>query len=703
MLLKSSHQEYNSYPSIHFSIIHQTFHPHTNTTTTTTLDKVLTLTLFSGSEETSSCHSQPSPSPWHPGSHSPRPSPSHPAPASPHPSPSSWLPAPPHRLKAVPRKWTKSNTDQASSELVFGMKPLQGVRNYRKKLTRSYKKKTRNPCKEIKIGLFVLKLECNANPPWQKRVVRHVEPQRRVMRLETLVKKIENVRSRITVPINPWLRGRQDLYNLVKGPPSAPGSPVGVRVKSELKMVTETCTATVTCVTSAPRFAGKVKAETRTVTAETKSVPVRTMPITPTVARVKQETPLDRLKSATVTSLMSPEMQRVRMEIGPQNPLLGSSRDDRDANFISPRKRYMQRDFDNGSPSAKNRRLSVEHRLSTDSLGSTSDRSSPYRAPHSPHRGALSPGGASPRPSGKVSNFSIDSIMGGGGVPKAQLTPTRSSHPLPVAPTPTRPSPTPTKTPPPPSPFASLLGGYPGMLPLQQALIQQQIMQQQVLQQQMLQHAAAADPRIQQALQADPRLTPGSATAAYPFSPADPRLQALFPFGAFSPFASVASSMSSSQAPGGVWTPPVVTTATPSTPSTPPPATIAPPRQFASSPQHPPTPTSSSRIEGPGRPPSSLGTLGTPSLGTLGTPSRLPPSSMALAARLASPSQASRSSSPLGQQHNKTENQRPLDFLLQRAGAAQQQQQQQLQQQQANKQRSQDNEGELKSLDLTSL
>ena len=42
------------------------------------------------------------------------------------------------------------------------------------------------------------------------------------------------------------------------------------------------------------------------------------------------------------------------------------------------------RDFDNGSPSAKNRRLSAEHRLSTDSLGSTSDRSSPYRAPHSP-------------------------------------------------------------------------------------------------------------------------------------------------------------------------------------------------------------------------------------------------------------------------------------------------------------------------------
>merc|ERR1719264_2348675 len=149
------------------------------------------------------------------------------------------------------------------------------------------------------------------------------------------------------------------------------------------------------------------------------------------------------------------------------------------------------------------------------------------------------------------------------------------------------------------------------MLHPQLALLQQQMVQQQILQQQMqqMQAAAAADPRVQQALQADPRLTPGSA-GAYPFSP-DPRLQALFnPFGAFSPFASAASSMSS-PAPGGVWTPPVVTTAASTNPSTPPPSTIAPPRQS----------------------PSSLGS---------GTPSRLPPSlqcsSLALAARLASPS-----------------------------------------------------------------
>ena len=105
------------------------------------------------------------------------------------------------------------------------MKPPQGVRNYRKKLTRSYKKKTRNPCREIKIGLFVLKLECNANPPWQRRLIRPVDPKRRVIRLEATVAKIVALRGRIQVPIHPWQKGRQDLYGLVKGPPSAPGSP----------------------------------------------------------------------------------------------------------------------------------------------------------------------------------------------------------------------------------------------------------------------------------------------------------------------------------------------------------------------------------------------------------------------------------------------------------------------------------------------
>ena len=44
------------------------------------------------------------------------------------------------------------------------------------------------------------------------------------------------------------------------------------------------------------------------VTAETRQVPVRTLPITPTVARVKQELPAG-LKTAT-TAIMSPELAR---------------------------------------------------------------------------------------------------------------------------------------------------------------------------------------------------------------------------------------------------------------------------------------------------------------------------------------------------------------------------------------------------------
>merc|ERR1719273_1788184 len=119
-------------------------------------------------------------------------------------------------------------------------------------------------------------------------------------------------------------------------------------------MVTETCTATVTSVTSSPRATNKVKAETRVVTAETRQVPVRTLPITPTVARVKQEMPAG-LKTAS-TAIMSPEMARVKMEIGPNNhSFLERMRDERDGAFVSPRKRLMRdmRDFEApGSPSA---------------------------------------------------------------------------------------------------------------------------------------------------------------------------------------------------------------------------------------------------------------------------------------------------------------------------------------------------------------
>ena len=150
---------------------------------------------------------------------------------------------------------------------------------------------------------------------------------------------------------------------------------------------------------------------------------------------------------------------RVKMEIGRESHNYLGMRDERDSGFLSPRKRLMRdaRDFENGSPSAKHRRLSSEHRLSTDSLGSAGDRSSPYIAPHSPLRVAMSPapaphmGALSPKP--KVS-FSIDSIMGGGAgptmPPRPLATPTKMSHrSLPHQPTPTRPRPpqSPARTP----------------------------------------------------------------------------------------------------------------------------------------------------------------------------------------------------------------------------------------------------------------
>ena len=52
-----------------------------------------------------------------------------------------------------------------------------------------------------------------------------------------------------------------------------------------------------------------MKAETRTVTAETRPVPIKSLPITPTIGRVKQELTADRgLKMST--SIMSPELAR---------------------------------------------------------------------------------------------------------------------------------------------------------------------------------------------------------------------------------------------------------------------------------------------------------------------------------------------------------------------------------------------------------
>ena len=297
-------------------------------------------------------------------------------------------------------------------------------------------------------------------------------------------------------------------------------------------------------------------------------------------------------------------LSRVKMEIGRESHnYLGLRGDERDSGFLSPRKRLMRdtRDFDTGSPVAKHRRLSSEHRLSTDSLGSAGERGgSPYRAPHSPLRGAMSPapqmGALSPKP--KVS-FSIDSIMGGGAgpsmPPRPLATPTKGAHRgQPHQPTPTRPRPlSPGRSPPPPgpAPFSPFLGYSPGaMHPLLAG-----------------QDSRLMDPRLAQLAQlsaaSSPYPNPTNLLHHYMAAAAAAQAQAAHAQAQAAQAAAASSSplpglLAASQAAAvslaaagqsGVWTPPVVTTAL-STPSPTPPPPIPPPRQFASAPS--PTPSS---------------------------------------------------------------------------------------------------------------
>ena len=313
---------------------------------------------------------------------------------------------------------------------------------------------------------------------------------------------------------------------------------------------------------------------------------------------------------------------RVKMEIGRESHNYLGMRDERDSGFLSPRKRLMRdaRDFENGSPSAKHRRLSSEHRLSTDSLGSAGDRSSPYRAPHSPLRGAMSPapaphmGALSPKP--KVS-FSIDSIMGGGAgptmPPRPLATPTKMSHRGPVhQPTPTRPRPpmSPARSPPPsreapstpqaPGPFSPFLGYSPGALHPLLANQDSRLMDPRLAQLAQLSAASSPYPNptnllhhyMAAAAAAQAQAAHAQAQAAQAAAASNSPLPGLL-----AASQAAAASLAAAGQHSAVWTPPVATTAL-STPSpTPPP--IPPPRQFASA----PSPTPSSPFS---RPPESL-------------------------------------------------------------------------------------------------
>ena len=114
-----------------------------------------------------------------------------------------------------------------------------------------------------------MRLEINSggDKPYQKRRRSRLDDKVRAARLVDLVNKLTSLRNRVHVPIAAWKQGRSDLSGLVKGPPSpAPlqrqaqgqGPGQGLRVKSELKMVTETCTASITSITQSPKVASKV-------------------------------------------------------------------------------------------------------------------------------------------------------------------------------------------------------------------------------------------------------------------------------------------------------------------------------------------------------------------------------------------------------------------------------------------------------------
>ena len=269
------------------------------------------------------------------------------------------------------------------------------------------------------------------------------------------------------------------------------------KIKSELCPVTETCTAA-TMPPATPTHAGgggiggsgsspkhRIKTE-KTVSLTTANLPggvassvgtpssSKTLPITPTIARIKRDAHGlggGHTQSHSELNLMSssPGMQRVKVEIGhipyspygrqpgapvdmprlpadmprlPTSPVPHPAHplDVRDGgHFISPRKRSMLRDFDNGSPSSKRGRLSTDSRGSSSEGGGAGSPASLFAAAASPPR--QNNGGG-----GRVSSFSIDSIMsnsssGGGGA-----TAVHRPVPIPASPAHLRTT-TPTKSP----------------------------------------------------------------------------------------------------------------------------------------------------------------------------------------------------------------------------------------------------------------
>ena len=350
------------------------------------------------------------------------------------------------------------------------MKPPACIVPLRKKI-RHFGRKCRQPYSNIVVGAFLMRLEAEAvksRPP--KRPI-DFDQIKKASRLENCVNKIstkaKQKRPGPLISIQSWKSSNPStsaapskatskltaafLSKLPSSTSSASASLASssgvatMRIKSELCPVTETCTAA-TLPPSSPSThskSSKSKAENRNLCSTTTST--KTLPITPTIARIKQEPSNSIQISQNCTSLISPDMHRVKVEIGrqfsptphhmsqtpnlPTSPLQQQQQHQPPLNdFASPRKRYLQ-EFDNTSPASK------RHRLSTDSRGSggSGDGGAASMAmpsnganggggsPHPPHL-FMHPGGVAspPRPAGngqqpyRMSSFSIDSIISSG-------------------------------------------------------------------------------------------------------------------------------------------------------------------------------------------------------------------------------------------------------------------------------------------------
>ena len=301
-------------------------------------------------------------------------------------------------------------------ELSFAMKPPPCIASLRKKI-RGLNRKRRTPYIPIVVGTFLMRIESQTVKTRAKRKPFVNDRIRKSSRLESVISKLNNktlIRKKtpsVNISIGTWgssNKKKTTKSSSTSAAPPAPAQPL-MKIKSELCPVTETCTAASMPNTSSKYQspsscspATKIKAPLKSVMVESRSLNMgtssspKTLPITPTLARIKPETST-LLHSS---SLMTPDMKRVKVEISgsPRMPVTSPSSPDR--MFTSPRKRYNKDQYD-GSPSTK------RHRLSTDSLGSSSGRGEGSNSPllaqmiQSPPR----------HPNNRNSSFSIDSII----------------------------------------------------------------------------------------------------------------------------------------------------------------------------------------------------------------------------------------------------------------------------------------------------